>query len=49
MKKSKKEIILTLAIKICLMRIEKEKEYMKDYYYKRKILLHYLLTVLTNY
>ena len=39
MKKSKKEIMLTIETKICQVSIEARKEYMANYYYKRKTLL----------
>ena len=44
MEKSKKEIMLTIEIKIHQIRIEKEKkEYMRNDYYKRKSLLNHLI------
>ena len=44
MEKSKKEIMLTIEIKIHQIRIEKEKEeYMRNDYYKRKKLLNHLI------
>ena len=44
MEKSKKEMMLTIEIKIHQIRIEKEKkEYMRNDYYKRKNLLNHLI------
>ena len=43
MKKSKKEIMLTLEIKICHTWIEREKKYMKNYCSTRKNLLNHLI------
>ena len=44
MEKSKKEMMLTIEIKIHQIRIEKEKkEYMRNDYHKRKNLLNHLI------
>ena len=40
MRKLKKEIMLKLETKICQMKIEKKKEYMRNYYCKKKLLNH---------
>ena len=43
MRKLKKEIKLKTEIKICRMKIEKEKKCMSNYYYERKSLLNRFL------
>ena len=39
----KKEITLTLEVKICQMKKEKKKEYMTNYNYVKKIFLNHLI------
>lgn len=49
MRKFKKEIMITIETKTCLMKVEKEKEKcMRNYYCKRKNLLNHFLIVLKN-
>ena len=47
MRKFKKEVMVAIEIKICQMKLEKEKkEYMKNYYYKRKKKLNHLINLI---
>ena len=43
MRNPKKEVMVTIKMKICQMKIEEEKEYTRNYYYKRKNLLNHLI------